>query len=347
MVCYGEGRSEWSNQEDDPSLATYLFDKANVTENPWRLRKLIKSSSKSETCVVPGKSQSGNNVCYSVTIMGDDKTKTSMVAQLALKNPYANVVFAGHANWGVGMAFGKNFTSFSDFFWTSSGGKPAVNIAGFHEHPQISTMVEINGIPYTNPATVFALWNSMIVTPAQNRFLTGQGIVAGIERYPNVLTNILPSITRTVPPVDNASTPADETIFDIHHELRTRIDGSTSTSNYHYVADPNEDGDGNTDQRVILQRPGGTDVPALHYRSLFMNQCNSYRYFIESFQQGTVLSTWQNIQVSVHTQLYVQSLVEGKQWSEIETLLEAKEAPTGTGNAFRRGLIEISNFPHP
>lgn len=352
VVCYGEGANEWSNQESDPKLFDYLKETAEIGKNPSRLRKLSNDATfKQETCMVPGKSQSGMDVCYSVSIMGSNKAYTEKIARLSLQNSYTNVVFAGHANWGIGMAFGKNFDDFGNFFWTSSGGKPALNITGFHEHAQISPMLEIGGLPFPNSDTVFALWNSMAVTQPHNRFLEGPGILQGVERYPNVLSATLPSVTRLVPPINNAPAPADDTIFDVHHELRTRSDLSTSQSIYHYVADPNEDGDAVNghafDQRVIVQRPCATDVPALHYQSLFMNQCNSYRYFIESFRQGVVISTWQNIFVSSHTQPYVGALIEGKQWGEIESLLQTIEPSTGTGTASRRGLIEISSFPAP
>jgi hypothetical protein len=108
------------------------------------------------------------------------------------------------------------------------------------------------------------------------------------------------------------------------------------------------DGDGASDKRSILHQPGNSDVPpvaALQYKSILLNQCNSYRNFIESFNHGRVIGTWHFVRNSDITMTYVKGTVEGWPISQIESELEKLEPLTP--QTIEHGMFETTNFSLP
>jgi hypothetical protein len=105
------------------------------------------------------------------------------------------------------------------------------------------------------------------------------------------------------------------------------------------------EGDGPLDKRVILDIPS-TDVPAiLKYRSLYLNQCVSYRYFLESFHHGAVFATWSCIRPDNHGhEGFITKMLKGETWESVEIELEEKEAVDDIIGAPKRNRIELSNF---
>jgi hypothetical protein len=133
--------------------------------------------------------------------------------------------------------------------------------------------------------------------------------------------------------------------FSHHQELLTSGTGATMNLLYHYLADPDIDGDGAQDHRSILVQPGNSDVPpaaALKYKSLMLTQCNSYRNYIESFKHGRVIGTWYFVSDSRITKTYVMDTVFGKSAAEMEEDLEALEEERPQTNNY--GMFQISNF---
>lgn len=92
-------------------------------------------------------------------------------------------------------------------------------------------------------------------------------------------------------------------------------------------------------ERTILQI--ASDVPpTLRYRSLFLNQCNSFRYFIESVRHGTVITTWQLVGSPLLAKDYADGIIDGKTWKWIHDTLVSHEQNTGKP----RGAFEVTTF---
>lgn len=232
-----------------------------------------------------------------------------------------NIAVNGHANWGVGIAFDTGYDSMSKFFWMASNGKPAININGFSDHPLLHTKNQ----NMFNESFIDNVLNGMKVTPGNNRMIDGP--LPNIQRYPNLENPVIN------PP--NA--------FGDHTLQITTSSGTTKDIHYHYRANRNGDGDSDNDLRTIIQQPGTSDVPAnLKYRSILLNQCNSYRYYIENFKHGTTLTTWQEVSSPQITRTFIRGIVDGKPWTDVKGDLDflEKDKPTELG----AGMFELSNF---
>ena len=248
-------------------------------------------------------------------------------AKLALKTEGAHVAFNGHANWGVGFAFGTNFGNFNQFYWAAGGGQASCNTHGFHEHLQLSPWNDTltPGFPQPNFAAA-QIWNGMHDQNAQNRLI--QGIpVPNIQRFPNMENPVVQ--------------PGQAFQHHKEHMMTTSLQEMDLL--YHYTADPAIDGDDAGDHRSILKQPGNSDVPAnLKYKSLMLTQCNSYRSFIESFKHGRVIGTWNYVSNPNITRNYIRNTVDGKTAAEMKADLDSLEAGSPTGG--RPSMFEISDF---
>jgi hypothetical protein len=330
VALYMEGRL-WL-PDDGKSLADYATEiiAKGPDDKPDPLyRRMLGKGSGANTFLVPGRTESGTDVCYSISgLAGQDAYR---MAKLALKTPDTHIAFNGHANWGAGFAFGTHFLSFEEFFWAAGGGLAACYIGGFHEHPALNPVTEIGGFGFAN-FTAIATWNNLSDPAAQNRLIQGIPMI-DVERFPNKENPVI----------------APGQTFQRHQEPYTSSDG-TQTANlfYHYLADPDVDGDGASDKRSILHQPGNSDVPpvaALQYKSILLNQCNSYRNFIESFNHGRVIGTWHFVRNSDITMTYVKGTVEGWPISQIESELEKLEPLTP--QTIEHGMFETTNFSLP
>ena len=323
VILYMEG-GMWLNPDGGPVVdyAKEIMYKKDNQPDPLYRRAFARGYA--DTFLVPG-----GNLCFSIT--GVNREVAYNLAKLALKTPGTHIAFNGHANWGVGFAFGTRLVSFDEFFWAAGGGQASCIIAGFHEHPAVNPLLVFDGNGFLNVAAI-ATWNTMSDPTAQNR--TIQGIpLANVQRFPNKETPVV----------------APGQVFQRHQETLTSSSG-TQTANlfYHYLADPDVDGDSAADKRSILRRPGNSDVPPpaeLKYKSILLNQCHSYRNFIESFQHGRVVGTWYFVGASNITMNYVRAIVQGKAAAEMETDLEALEP--GRPVPLPRGMFEITDFPAP
>ena len=107
------------------------------------------------------------------------------------------------------------------------------------------------------------------------------------------------------------------------------------------------DGNGADDKHTILNT-GAADVPStLRYRSLFLNQCNTYRSFAETFRHGTLISAWASVSSYELAATYVQGIVEGWTWGKVEEELEKKDNsfdPTQDPTEVPRRAFEVSTF---
>jgi hypothetical protein len=195
------------------------------------------------------------------------------------------------------------------------------------EHPTLT----VRGI-FTNLTAVDKI-NSLRWTSASNRWMTNNPL-PNIERYPNAENPII--------------TPGST--FTVHGDTITQVGSNgqnlgTRVLNWHYKPVPGLEGDGPLDKRVILDIPS-TDVPAtLKYRSLYLNQCVSYRYFLESFHHGTVFATWSCVKPDLHGhEGFIEKMLEGANWQVVEVELEKKERDGDPPGAPPKDRIELSNF---
>lgn len=263
------------------------------------------------------------DVCYSISSIRGERGQQILKLALALEN--ANVAMIGHANFGLGLAFDGPYTEFSQFFNSASGGKPAINLThGFPAHPALN----VEGSLFVNLAAADKI-NAKRVAGAANRFL--QGIPrTDVVRYPNAET----------PMVEPGQTFQDH-VYEVTHVGSNGQVLGTRNLHWHYPPIPGLEGDGAYEKRVILDIPS-VDVPTLKYRALYINQCNSYRYFIESFKHGVVYAGWTVFQPDNHAhEEFIAQILNGTSWQAIEPLLEEKERDNRGDNINR---IELTIF---
>ncbi len=320
VVLLGDGE-EWTTQDGKP-ITDYI--QQNAPQKDGKVDPLYQRTFMGEanTYLVSGFNQDQKKVCYSFS--GAIGEKANKLAKLALKTEGTNIIFDGHSNWGIGIAFQTGLTEYNQFFWTAANGQPAVSLEGFSQHPNLTIG---NGGRNLNAAGKL---NSLRKTQIQNRYLAGIPL-NNIERYPNL----------EVPKIAVGSNFLDKT-------LPIPTLNPSDVMHYHYKADPDYDGDiqlhpGEEDKRVIIQRPGDTDVPTdLKYRSLLFSQCNSFRYYIESFKHGVLIGTWGEIGDEQIARTYVESIVRGKSWADTKTALDKTEPDANREN--KRGTFQVTTF---
>jgi hypothetical protein len=253
---------------------------------------------------------------------------------MALQTEDANIVFNGHSNYGVGIAFGKNFNTFDQFFNMAGGGLASISLTDIGPSHLGMQLVNPNG-EYN--VDVINERNAKAATDPVNRYVSGTGILPNVARYP---LNTAPA---------GAPAPAIGSIFPAKTFPWTRYYASTGqtlsgTVTWHYYADAVFDGNGSTDRHTITAC-GNNDVPpaaSLHYRSLFLNMCNSYRSFLESFPHGTVVSTWSCVSNNELTTIYTRGIVEGVSWPTMDENLEGTETiPDLPGNPKDERLFNV------
>jgi hypothetical protein len=322
VVLLGDGE-EWTTQDGKP-ITDYIQE--NAPQKDGKVDPLYQRTFMGEanTYLLSGFNQDKKKVCYSFS--GAIGEKANKLAKLALKTEGTNIIFDGHSNWGIGIAFQTGLTDFNQFFWTASNGQPAISVGGFSKHPALS--IGDNGAGLSAATKIDALR----VSPAQNRLLTGVQL-EGIERYPNLeIPKVAPGSNFT------------------NHNWSIPLANPSQVFQYTYKADPNYDGDiapdrSDKDYRVMIQRPGATDVPAqadLKYRSLLFSQCNSFRYYIESFKHGVVIGTWGEIGHPLIAKTYVEAIIKGKSWTETKTALDDREPDANRER--QGGTFEVTEF---
>lgn len=284
-----------------------------------------------DTFLTPGKFyKSGGaaaDVCYSISSIKGDRGERILKIALALQN--ANVVTVGHANFGLGLAFRRQYTEFTDFFNCASGGKPAINLThGFPVHPALN----VDGGVFVNLAMADKI-NNLRWNGAANKFVTGVPLT-DVIRYQNAEN-----------PVIGAGQAFPDHVTTVTQLGNNGQVYGTRQLHWHYKPIPDLEGDGDNEQRVILNLPS-TDVPAtLRYRSLYLNQCNTYRYFLESFRHGAVFATMTNIMPdNLAHEEFIQQIIQGTAWQQIEPKVEAKEAVDRTEEEQSINRIEFTNF---
>ena len=323
--------------EENPDWAdTYEhfnnFGKEEAGDDESRKRFTLKSAgTQPDTFLAPGKFyKSGGaalkDVCYSFSQIKGARGERILKIALALQD--ANVITIGHSNFGMGLAFKGQYTEFTDFFNVAGGGKPAINlIHGFPAHPALN----VQGM-FTNLTAADKI-NSLRWTSAANRWMTN---------------NPLPNIVR----YQNAESPviAPGSAFPVYSDTINQVGSNgqiigSRILKWNYKPIPGLEGDGPLDKRVILDIPS-TDVPAtLKYRSLYLNQCCSYRYFLESFHHGTVFATWSCIRPDNHGhEGFITKMLKGETWESVEVELEGLEGVDDIIGAPKRNRIELSNF---
>jgi len=144
-------------------------------------------------------------------------------------------------------------------------------------------------------------------------------------------------------PTQDPVVPAGTVFPDLHYTVTAGA--VTCEVHWNFKPDSNHDVENwATDtQRLILLIQ--TDVPStLRYRSLFLNQCSSFRYFIESFKHGTVISTWQSVSDRKLPEDYAAGIIAGKTWAEIEEKLQDDEQDSPNKPRPRKSM-EVISFP--
>jgi hypothetical protein len=185
---------------------------------------------------------------------------------------------------------------------------------------------------FTNLAAVDKI-NSLRWTSAANRWMTDNPL-PNIERYRNAENPVI----------------APGTAFPVYSDTINHVGSNgqilgSRTLKWNYKPIPGLEGDGPLDKRVILDIPS-TDVPAtLKYRSLYLNQCVSYRYFLESFHHGTVFATWSCVRPDYHGhEGFVDKILEGANWENVELELEDREAFGDPPIGPEEDRIQLSKF---
>ena len=307
VLVYGD-KDEWN--ADKGIVLSYLKSKVGKSKNLVRDTFLGSTL----THLIPGKNQSGDDVCYSVTGLSAAATPAGpdiaeKYAKLAFQTEKTNICFTGHCNYGVGLAFGTNFNSFDQFFNMAGGGYASISRdhfgAGSHKPMlprdpntlrwRVDTIADRNNRAGNNP---------------ENRNLLGQGILENVARYPHVGT----------------PTPNGSNMWETQElEWENFTPATEGVVKWHYIADPALDGNGTDDEHSILNT-WNSDIPAnLRYRSLLLNQCNTYRSFIESFQHGVVIASMASVSSNFTAVTYLTGIAEGWDWEKMDTQLDEIE----------------------
>lgn len=317
VVVYGDG-DLW-NGDDKQELNGFLSER--VGTDPTRIRRTFAGSG--TTYLIGGKSQDGHDVCYSVTPLSANATPTTPALaekwlKLALQTPNTHICLTGHCNYGVGLALGSNFTRMDQFFNSSAGGCASISRTHFGaEHHDPLAVQSSNNFQW-RPA-VIADRNAIAAVNPENRMLQGAGILPNVGRYPHV----------------GSPVPAGNNTWATQNSPWANMDAGGNITlqghiKWHYIADPDLDGNGANDEHSILQT-GNADVPAnLQYRSLMLNQCNTYRSLLESFLHGTVISSWATVSSTQSTRTYVQGLLDGWSWTKMDEELDDQEEDSGS-----------------
>ncbi len=287
------------------------------------------------TYVIPGKSQEGADVCYSVTgLTGYGSPTTPSIAEkfakMAMQTEHMNLSFSGHCNYGVGLALGSNFNSFDQFFNMAGGGLASIsrNDFGATHHPPM--VIRFPNLDW-NIAAINDR-NNRAATAPLNRYLQGPGVLPNIFRYPHVGT---PTTAQGQPFQTQLAAWSNLDVGGVVAE---------GTIKWHHIAHPDLDGNGPDDSHTILNS-GDADEPAnLRYRSLMINQCNSYRSFVESVRHGVVIASMCSVSSHGTTTKFVEGVVEGWDWNRIDTELDDAERPNIDPTTPDPEAFQITNF---
>ncbi len=311
IAFFGEGKL-WQTDYDN----LVAMAKIRAGSDPTRNRDMLFNDGVKETYLMPGKTQAGTDVCYSLSSVWG--VKAAQIAKITLALKDTHIIMNGHANWGIGMAFDKGFNAYTQFFTTAGGAQPAVSLEGFHEHPALTIEGGVLG------ARIGAIdqLNANCAANPSNRVIAGI-LLPNVDRYPNDEKPVVQPGTafakRTLP----VTKPQNRDI------------------KWNFLPAENWDRDELQDRRTVLQLV--SDVPpTLRYRSLFLNQCSSFRYFIESFKQGDVVACWDRSTSSALARDYAIGVIEGKTWAQMKVVLELANPPI---NPRPRGNFEVTSFP--
>ena len=231
--------------------------------------------------------------------------------------------------YGGTQRSGRRFTSYDQFFNMAGGGQAGISIGGLANHPAFT--LRFGNLNWNTDQ--IARINGLAVNGPLHRYLQGVPGLANIERFPFVNPTAV-SIGSAFP-------------TQLRHwgNLDPNTGQVTAEGNikWHYYADTNAGGEGANDQHTIIAT-GNADVPTnLHYRSLFLNQCNSFRYSVEAFKHGTVIGSWANIGNPRLTRKFVEGTVEGWNKATMEAELEVLQPGTNDPRV-NRAAFEIVDF---
>jgi hypothetical protein len=326
IVALYADNAEWS--ADQSILSQYLVSKVGNDQSRQRYVFTTRGNTLAEgyTFLVPGKNSDGENVCYSVT--GVSGALSNKVFKLALKTDKIDIIATGHANYGIGLAFGANFTAYNDFFNMAGKGNTAMGHLGLENHPSFS-------VQYTQNLN-HGLWNQSAIQGINdsrrslpelriNRHLEGIPI-QNVERFPHK---------------DQVQTPPGQSFPE--HDFDC---GGVATLKWHFLEDQMITG-GVSDQDAsahpiynTIVNCGTHDVPAqLKYRSLVINSCNSLRNFAEAFKHGNVFLSWESVGSNLYSREYVKAIIEGENWDGVLDYLNVLDSPESPKNQ-GHGLYE-------
>ena len=315
IICIWGASPDWTN--DIGLFQDYLSALTGTEKDKKRF-----SLGKGTTYLVQGKTSEGETICYSVTGVRD--SEPDLMLKLALKTEGADISLTGHANYGVGLAFGQNFTKYSDFFNMSSSGTTAVSCYAYSSHPGFSIKNQDLTLGTYN-ATAIARISAAALDQATNRELEGIP-VPNVARFPHAGEPQIPK---------GEAFPLKKTLYEnLDQNNPTGPTVPAGELKWHFLEDAVLTGgtsDPNDPSKNTVINCGNQDVPDdLRYRSLVINSCNALRNFSESFKHGTVLVSWECVSPNGHSRNYVREIIEGEDWDGV-----------------LRSLNDISTTRHP
>ena len=330
ILCLWADLDDWAADID--LLKTYLTEQTGNDQSKrrylyaWRGQRMG-----GDTFLLAGKNDDGEDVCYSVTGAFGTDTPNRLL-KLGLKTEGMDIAVTGHANYGVGLAFGKGFTSYSQFFNMAGGGTTAVAYNAFGNHTEFS-ILDPDVTPYSWRPAQMALFTSLAVPAPTNRAL--QGIpIQNVARFPHLAANQVP--IGGLFPVNSQFYPVVVPSGEIQVGPYT----------WHFLEDGLLTGGGVKpvpSKNTILQC-GSHDVPAvLKYRSLMLNACNSLRNFAESFQHGQVFAAWESVSDNRYNREFVRAIIDGKTASGVLNELNKLARPKHPSNSLKE-LYELISY---
>ena len=245
FAIFGDGNA-WANSES--VLRSYLAGvKKDQRTDPYVIRR--------------------DDACYAVFIGNTEK-----FAKLAISAQDGYVVFNGHSNFGMGLAFSTGLAGISQFMNVGEGlvlinwrymrdnqGHPAFWIEDpeYGDDPSTAELYD----PWVGPANVVGALRTVPAIRFFSNRPSGEAIQAHLTR------------------------------------------GLRKYEDWH----SREGAD-----RFVIAHSGATDMPTKRWKKLFLNSCNSGPYYYDVFSHGTLFYTTGECVPSVTTKVFLEAIVDGK-----------------------------------
>ena len=210
---------------------------------------------------------------------------TQTFAKMALSADGGNVVYDGHSNFGIGFAFSKNMTGIQDF----------MNVG--EEWAGINWPYLVGTQGQTQFKVSYSEYGDNLDTP---ELYDPYERLRSIDGTHFIRNNLPEFFNRTqTSGVQLHLTPGQTQVQDMHYGVVGDI--------------------------VLVARNGAFDMPVKRWKKLFLNACESGRYYYRTFNYGTLFYTLKDAKKAETTNIFIQTILSGLDNDGIYTALKSIE----------------------